>query len=78
MIRKHWSFVTGQLIDITALPAIRSACGSRAIPTRRHRPHTCRTVVVDAQGRIQKIYHNNDWTADDLVAEILKAAQAKP
>jgi hypothetical protein len=33
---------------------------------------------VDAQGRIQKIYHDNDWTADDLVAQILKAGQAKP
>jgi protein SCO1 len=40
--------------------------------------HNLRTVVVDAQGRVQKIIPENKWTSDELVAELVKAAQAKP
>ncbi len=40
--------------------------------------HNLRTVVVDAQGRVQRIITDNRWTSDELVAEIVKAARAKP
>ena len=40
--------------------------------------HNLRTVVVDARGRVQKIIVGNTWTTDNLVAEIVKAARAKP
>lgn len=73
---EHWNFVTGAWMDITA---IGEQVGERfARDTTGSISHNLRTVVVDAQGRIQKIFTNNNWTADDLVAEILKAAQAKP
>jgi hypothetical protein len=29
------------------------------------------------QGRVQKIFPNNNWTSDELVAEIVKAAAVK-
>jgi len=72
----HWSFVTGDMIDIISISDQVGEQFSRSPETGVS--HNLRTVVVDAQGRIQKIYHNNDWTADDLVAEILKAAKTKP
>jgi protein SCO1/2 len=72
----HWDFVTGARTDIIGI------CDQVGEQFERTPgagiSHNLRTVVVDARGRIQKIYHNNDWTADDLVAEIQKAAQAKP
>lgn len=73
---QHWSFVTGDWVDVTAI-------GDQVGEQFANTPgsgisHNLRTVVLDAQGRIQKIYHNNDWTADELTAEILKAAKAKP
>jgi protein SCO1/2 len=73
---EHWSFVTGDLIELTAI-------GDQVGEQFARNPgaglsHNLRTVVVDAQGRIQKIYPNNDWTADELVAEILEGAAAKP
>ncbi len=71
----HWDFVTGSPNDIIAI------CDQVGEQFERNPgtgiSHNLRTVVVDARGRIQKIYHNNDWTPDDLVAEIQKAAQAK-
>jgi protein SCO1 len=73
---KHWTFVTGDMIDLVSISDEVGEEFSRSPETGV--THNLRTVVVDAQGRIQKIYHNNEWTADDLVAEILKAANAKP
>lgn len=68
----RWSFLTGKLIDITAL--------SEQVGMQFwHEPgggisHNLRTVVVDAQGRVQKIYAENKWTPEELTAEIVSAA----
>jgi protein SCO1/2 len=73
---EHWSFVTGDLSDITAIAdqvgAYFGHDESGGIT------HNLRTVVVDAQGRVQRVFTDNRWTSDDLAAEIVKAAQAKP
>ena len=69
----RWSFLTGKLIDITAL--------SEQVGLQFWRDpggvginHNLRTVVVDAQGRVQKIYTENKWTPEELTAEIVTAA----
>lgn len=71
----HWSFVTGEWIDITAIAEqVGEYFGhdeSGGVT------HNLRTVIVDAQGRVQKILPNNKWTSDELVAEIVKAAAVK-
>ena len=75
---QHWSFVTGDLIDITAIAEQvgeqfwRDTTGGAGIN------HNLRTVVVDARGRVQSIIRENKWKPADLVAEIQKAAEAKP
>lgn len=71
----HWGFVTGESLDVTAI-------GDQVGQYFGHDEsggvtHNLRTVVVDAQGRVQKIIPNNKWTTDELVAEIVKAAAAK-
>ena len=38
--------------------------------------HKVRTVVMDANGRIQQIIYGNEWKPETLVAEIIKAAGA--
>jgi protein SCO1 len=76
---KHWSFVTGELIDITAIAEQFGLLFWRPDPNQPAGiNHNLRTVIVDAQGRVQKILSQNEWTADELVAEIVKAAKAKP
>ena len=72
----HWSFVTGDEVEITAI-------GDQFGEYFGHdegggMTHNLRTVVVDAQGRVQQIFPDNKWDADDLAAEILKAAVVKP
>jgi len=73
---KQWSFATGDLTEITAIAdqvgAYFGHDESGGIT------HNLRTVVVDAQGRVQRVFTDNRWTSDELAAEIVKAAQAKP
>lgn len=72
----HWSFLTGALIDITA---IAEQCG--LLFWREgdgwNISHNLRTAVVDANGRVQKILPENKWTSEELAAEILKAAKVE-
>jgi protein SCO1/2 len=67
----HWNFLTGDLIDITA---ISEQFGQMFWREEGALSHNLRTVVVDAAGRVQKIFEGNKWTSDELVAEMLKGA----
>ncbi|HTL55344.1 MAG TPA: SCO family protein [Candidatus Limnocylindrales bacterium] len=68
---KHWTFATGDLVDITAigeqfgLAFWQDQNGSIS--------HNLRTVVIDATGRVQKVFEGNTWTADELASEMVKA-----
>ena len=68
----RWDYLTGTLVDITAL--------SEQVGLQFWREpggnisHNLRTVVVDARGRVQKIFTENKWTVEELTEEIIKAA----
>lgn len=74
---ERWNFLTGSLADITAITEQFGVMFWRANPAEPI-SHNLRTVVMDAQGRVQKIIPNNDWTSDELVAELVRAAAVKP
>ncbi len=40
--------------------------------------HNLRTVVLDAQGRVQHVFNGNKWSHEELVEEMKRAMQAKP
>ncbi len=69
----HSTFATGDLEDITALGDLfglafwHDSAGSIT--------HNMRTIVVDANGRLQKVFEGRDWTSAELVAEIVQAAK---
>jgi protein SCO1/2 len=69
----RWTFATGKLIDVTAigqqfgLAFWREQAGIIS--------HNLRVVVINPAGRVQKIFTGNDWQADDLIAEMVKAAK---
>jgi hypothetical protein len=39
--------------------------------------HNLPPVVVDAQGKVQKVFTGNQWKSDELVEEMAKAAAAR-
>ncbi|MBM3878245.1 MAG: electron transporter SenC [Verrucomicrobia bacterium] len=67
----RWSFLTGELIDIDA---ITEQFGMFFGRDGQGFSHNVRTVVVDATGRIQRIFVGNDWTAEEVAAELVKGA----
>jgi protein SCO1/2 len=71
---KKWNFVTGALIDIDAITEQFGLSFSRDGQSFNH---NLRTVVIDARGRVQKIFVGNEWKSDELVAELVKAAKAR-
>jgi protein SCO1/2 len=72
-----WSFLTGELGNITAFAeqfGLKFERDARSgLPN-----HNLRTVVVGANGRIQSIVAGNEWTVDELVRGVVKAASARP
>jgi protein SCO1/2 len=72
----HWSFATGAWIEIDAITEQFGLEFSRS-QTGIGWDHKLRTVVIDAAGKVQKVYAGNEWKVDDLVDEMVKAAKAK-
>jgi protein SCO1/2 len=73
----HWSFLTGAIIDIDAITEQFGLMFTRD-ESGVNFSHTLRTVVVDAAGRVQRIFIGNEWPAEELAEELLRAAQARP
>ncbi|MEQ2006655.1 MAG: SCO family protein, partial [Limisphaerales bacterium] len=73
----RWTFATGSLIDIDDITERFGLAFARNAETLLF-DHKLRTVVIDAAGKVQKIFIGNDWKAEALVTEIEKAAKAKP
>ena len=75
----RWTFATSSLSNIVELA---DQIGLVFYRTEPNNPaglnHNLRTVVVDTEGRIQKIFKDNEWKPEDLAAEMVKAAQPKP
>jgi protein SCO1/2 len=70
----HWTFATGDLVEITA---IAEQCGLNFWHDETGSiSHNLRTVVFDASGRLQKIFTGNTWKTEELVAEMKEAAKA--
>ena len=74
---KHWSFVTGALIEIDAITEQFGLEFFREAGSTFNFNHKLRTVVVDAQGRVQQVFVGNEWKVDDFVTEMVKAAEVK-
>jgi len=73
---QRWSFLTGDIEDITAIAEQFGLQFSRDTPEALPN-HNVRTVVIDAAGRIQWVTVENEWKTDDLKEQVAKAAGAR-
>lgn len=72
---RHWTFATGALVDVTEIGEQLGLSFWREPDGALN--HNLRTAVIDAQGRVQKLFQGNAWTSDELVAELERAAQSR-
>lgn len=71
----QWTFATGEPADIQKLG---EAFGLMVARNGEQIDHSLRTVVVDATGRVQKIFVGNGWQSAELLDEMRRAMNAKP
>lgn len=70
---EHWTYATGSLADITTLGDQFGLIFQRENGSISH---NLRTIVLDASGKVQKVFEGNEWKSDALVAELTTAAKA--
>ena len=72
----HWQFATSDLWTIDGFSEQVGLTFDRPTPTSLPE-HNLRTLVIDAQGRLQKIFVGNEWTAEEFAEEMVKAEGVK-
>lgn len=65
-----WSFVTGDRDAIDKWGAGFGLSVSRAVNDPRDITHNLRTVLIDRQGNLVQTYQGNQWTADQVLADL--------
>ncbi|HEY6806056.1 MAG TPA: SCO family protein [Pyrinomonadaceae bacterium] len=67
----HWDFATGtkdQIKGVAQFFGLRYFQGSDQIV------HSLRTVIINPDGKVVKVYRDNSWKPEEAVAEMAKAA----
>jgi protein SCO1/2 len=68
-----WSYLTGSRPSIEN---VTSRFGVSTIPDKDNAQiitHNLRTAIVDAKGRLVKVYSGNEWTVDAVLADLRRA-----
>jgi protein SCO1/2 len=71
----RWQFATGAMAEIER---VSRPLGLMLVREEGAISHNLRTVVVDADGRIAKLFLDNAWKPEELAAAIREADIAKP
>lgn len=72
---RHWNFATTSPQEIQRLAAVFDLM---VLPNGGTITHNLRTVVVDASGRVQKIFTDNGWTPEEFTAAMKQAMEVRP
>jgi protein SCO1 len=73
---RTWSFLTGDRDDIDQFAARFGVSVVRALNDQRDITHNLRTAVVDGQGKLVKVYIGNEWTPEQVIADLASVAHA--
>lgn len=67
---KVWSFATGHRDDLDRLGTRLGLLVQREGKEAEDITHSLRTVIVNRAGALEKVYQGNEWTPDQVVAEL--------
>jgi protein SCO1/2 len=74
---KSWTFLTGDRDGIDQFAARFGVSIARAMADQRDISHNLRTAIVDADGKLVKLYIGNEWTPNQVLADLGPLVQAK-
>lgn len=66
----RWTFLTGDRDEIDRFAARFGVSVGRALNDPRDITHNLRTAIVDADGKLVKVYTGNDWTPEQVLADL--------
>jgi len=80
VLRKHartlnadphrWTFLTGTRDDVDQFAARFGVSVARAYDNPLDITHTLRTAIVDADGKLVKVYTGNEWTPEQVLMDL--------
>jgi protein SCO1 len=73
---KRWTFLTGDRDVIDQFAARFGVSVARAMNDPRDITHNLRTAIVGADGALVKVYTGNEWTPDQVMADLKGAVPA--
>jgi protein SCO1/2 len=65
-----WTFLTGNRDDIDQFAARFGVSVGRALDDPTNITHNLRTAIVDAGGHVVKVYTGNDWSPEQVLADL--------
>src|SRR5258707_8762287 len=65
----RWTFLTGDRDAVDQFAARFGVSVARAMNDPRDITHNLRTVIIDADGKLVKVYTGNDWSPEQILAE---------
>jgi protein SCO1/2 len=65
-----WTFLTGDRDEIDRFASRFGVQVSRALNDERDVTHNLRTALIDADGKLVKVYVGNEWTPDMVLADL--------
>lgn len=69
----RWTFLTGDRDEIDRFGARFGVSVSRAPNDARDITHNLRTAIIDADGKLEKVYTGNEWTPSQILEELRKS-----
>jgi len=67
---RTWTFLTGDRDDIDQFASRFGVSVVRAMNDPRDITHNLRTAIIDPDGKLVKVYTGNEWTPDDVLADL--------
>jgi protein SCO1/2 len=68
----RWTFLTGDRDDVDQFAARFGVSVSRALNDATDITHNLRTAVIDADGKLVKVYTGNEWSPEQVLADLKK------
>jgi len=72
----RWTFLTGDRDDIDQFAARFGLSVLHAPTDARDITHNLRTAIVSPEGKLVKLYTGNEWTPDEILADLKPVANA--
>jgi protein SCO1 len=67
---RTWTFLTGDRDEVDKFAARFGVSVARSIADARDITHNLRTAIIDPSGKLVKVYSGNEWTPDQLIADL--------